>query len=134
MHPGVVKKYQLFMIVMAASLIPLVCYYYFGYMGIISGTISSFLFMRYFCSDFRAGSILTESLILFSVLVWMFALIFWEKKPTNFRILILGIISGLLLLVKGSTIFMPFTFILFLFGYYRLSEKNKFSKFGKNEN
>ena len=125
-HPRVVKKFQLIMIVISACLMPLVCYYYFGFMGIISGTISSFLFMKYFCSDFRAGSILTESLILFSVLVWMISLIFWEKKPSNFRVFILGIISGLLLLVKGSTIFMPFTFILFLFGYYRSLGKSKF--------
>jgi len=125
-HPRVVKKFQLIMIVISACLMPLVCYYYFGFMGIISGTISSFLFMKYFCSDFRAGSILTESLILFSVLVWMISLIFWEKNPSNFRVFILGIISGLLLLVKGSTIFMPFTFILFLFGYYRSLGKSKF--------
>ena len=124
-HPAVVKKYQFIIIVIIASLMPLLCYYYYGYLGVLSGTISSFLFIKYFFSDFRTGTLLTEPLMLLSIFVWVIALIFWEKNPSNYRIFIFGIISGLLLLVKGSTIFLPFIFILFYLFYYRLSEKKK---------
>jgi len=124
-HPGIAKKYQYIMIIISVSLMPLICYYYFGYLGVISGTLSSFFFMEYLVSDIRTGTLLTESLQVFSILVWMFALIFWEKKPTKNRIIVLGIVSGLLLLVKGSTIFIPFVFLILLFSYYSFSHRKK---------
>jgi hypothetical protein len=124
-HPGIAKKYQFIMIIISVSLMPLICYYYFGYLGVISGTLSSFFFMKYLVSDIRTGTLLTESLQVFSILVWMFALIFWEKKPTKNRIIVLGIVSGLLLLVKGSTIFIPFVFLILLFRYYSFSHRKK---------
>ncbi len=124
-HPGIAKKYQFIMIIISVSLMPLICYYYFGYLGVISGTLSSFFFMKYLLSDIRTGTLLTESLMVFSILVWMFALIFWEKKPTKNRIIVLGIVSGLLLLVKGSTIFIPFIFLILLFSYYSFSHRKK---------
>ena len=124
-HPGIAKKYQFIMIIISVSLMPLICYYYFGYLGVISGTLSSFFFMKYLLSDLRTGTLLTESLMVFSILVWMFALIFWEKKPTKNRIILLGIVSGLLLLVKGSTIFIPFIFLILLFRYYSFSQRKK---------
>jgi len=124
-HPGIAKKYQFILIIISVSLMPLICYYYFGYLGVISGTLSSFFFMKYFLSDIRAGSLLTESLMVFSILVWMFSLIFWEKKPTESRIIVLGIVSGLLLLVKGSTIFIPFIFLILLLSYYSFSHRKK---------
>jgi len=80
-HPGVVKKYQFIIIVMMASLMPLLCYYYYGYLGVISGTIASFLFIKYYLSDFRTGTLLTEPLMLLSIFVWVIALIFWGKEP-----------------------------------------------------
>lgn len=124
-NPEIVNRIQFIMIVICASIMPLICYYYYGATGIFSGVISSFLFMRYFVSDLRTGSILTESLILFSILIWMFIYIYWEKEPTPFRILILGVFSGFLLFVKGSNIFIPFTFILFMICKFHFPQKNK---------
>ena len=124
-NPEIVKRIQFIMILICASIMPLICYYYYGATGIFSGVISSFLFMRYFVSDLRTGSILTESLILFSMLIWMFIYIYWEKEPTPFRILILGVFSGFLLFVKGSNIFIPFTFILFMICKFHFPQKNK---------
>ena len=125
-NPKIVKRIQFIMIVISASIMPLICYYYYGITGVFSGIISSFLFMRYFVSDLRTGSLLTESLILFSMLIWMLIYIYWEKEPTPFRILFLGIYSAFLLFIKGSNIFIPFTFIIFMICKSRYPQKNHY--------
>ncbi|MCI0414715.1 glycosyltransferase family 39 protein [bacterium] len=109
-HPRMVKIFQVILLAMVAAVMPWIAAHYWGKWGIASGIASSFAFLHYFCPP--PVNIQAESLSTFALTGWVVAFILWEKQPKLLRIFVLGTVSGVLLLIKGLNIFIPFFFIL----------------------
>jgi hypothetical protein len=65
--------------------------------------------------------IMTESLTVFSLLCWAVMCIHWEGNPSRKRTFAFGLISAAMILVKGTTIFIPLILIWVMF--YRWGSK-----------
>ena len=111
-HPRVVKIFQVILLALVASMMPWIAGYYWGKWGIVSGIVSSFVFLHYFCPS--PDKILAESFSSFALAWWAVVFILWEKHPGLSRSFALGAVSAVLLLIKGLNIFIPFFFILYL--------------------
>ncbi len=111
-HPLIVKIIQMILLAICASLMPVIGMYYWSRLGILSGLFSSFLFIKYFCPD--PSAIMTEPLVTFSLFVLAIFIILWEIKPSTTRTFILGIMTGICLLVKGLNGFLPLLLLIYI--------------------
>jgi 4-amino-4-deoxy-L-arabinose transferase-like glycosyltransferase len=111
-HPAAVYIAQMVLLALTAALLVWISFYYWGNIGLLSGVLASYGYLRYFLPS--PMEIMTECVILSSLAVWVVVLIFWESKPNPFRSFVLGAASAVLLLIKGSNILIPFFFLLFL--------------------
>lgn len=103
--PQLVKLLQLLMLVIVAATLPFIGYYYWEKTGLIGGIPAGLL---YLAANYKlADSILTESLITFSVLLVLVAFIIYERWPESFTACMLGFTLGIALLVKGSLAILP---------------------------
>ena len=57
---------------------------------------------------------MVEPLIVFGNFAWVIFLIIWEKKPTATKTFAMGIVSAILVLIKGVTILIPVFFSLYI--------------------
>lgn len=111
--PSIVKHIQLLLLIIIASLLPWVGYYFWNKQGFASGLVAGAIFMvKYFD---MAGNLLTEPLITFSLFLILIAYIYFDYKKNIISSIILGAAMGTGLLVKGSLIFVPILFLLYLF-------------------
>ena len=111
-HPKVVYVIQTAILSFAVAMMPVIGFFYWSKSGALSGVLSSLILIRYL--PFNPRVILTEPLIVFSLVVWVLVLMWWEAKGTRLRTMWLGITTGVLLLVKGISIFIPFFFVIYL--------------------
>lgn len=119
--PKIAKEVQLFMLILIASFLPFIGYNYWNIPGFFSGLLAGILFMiRYYII---ANDLLTEPLIMFILFLLTLVFILHKKMTNIITSILLGLILGLCLLVKGSLIFLPPLF----FGYfiYRLINKKE---------
>lgn len=124
-HPMIVKIIQIMFLALAGGLLPWIGAFYWGRLGILTGVLSSISFFLYFCPE--PTEIMAEALITFGLLVWVLLLILWEKKPGLLRIYWLGVATAALILIKGSTIFIPAFFVLYLLFKIKKIEKGALS-------
>ena len=110
-RPVIVKTLQMILLAVSVGLIPWIGGQYWGRLGIFSGIAASLLFLR-FCPD--PTEIMAESLMVFALFLWAFLLTLWEKKRDILTISILGVVTAGLVLVKGTAIYVPMFFVLFL--------------------
>ena len=120
-YPRTVKIIQIIFLALFASSLPWIAHYYWGKTGILSGVLSSLFFLRYFCPD--PTEIMSESLIVFGLFLWVLFLIIWEKEPSLHRIFWLGVVSAAIVLIKGSNILIPPFFFLYLLLVFRNLKK-----------
>jgi hypothetical protein len=112
-HPAIVKVIQMMLLALVAAwMLPWIGRHYWGQWGMFSGLVAGLLFLVYFCPP--PAKLLTESLITFALGLWAVLFVFWEKKSGLLSIFTLGLASGLLLLIKGSNIFIPIFFFVYL--------------------
>lgn len=111
-HPRIVKIIQIILLAISISLLPAIGNYYWSRSGILAGALSSLLSVRYLMPD--PCRIMTEPLIIFSLFVLTVFLISWEARQSVTRTLFLGMISGIIILVKGSNIFIPAFLLLYI--------------------
>lgn len=112
-HPRIVKIIQIILLAISASLMPIIGMYYWSRLGVLSGLISSFIFIRYYSTG--PANILTETLLGFCLFVLVVLLMFWRMKPSSpIRTFLLGIMSAISILVKGSTAFVPMFLLLYI--------------------
>jgi len=122
-HPIIAKHIQLLLLIIIASALPLIGFYYWKNIGFISGLIAGPLYLsfNYKFSEY----ILTESLISFSVFLVVISFIYAEYKKYNIlSSVILGMTIGFCLLVKGGFMFIPILIgIYLLYKFYKKRDK-----------
>jgi 4-amino-4-deoxy-L-arabinose transferase-like glycosyltransferase len=120
--PKKAKQTQLFLLIIVAAFLPLLGYYYWKIPGILSGIAGGILFLNKYQSI--TSDLMTESLITFSLFILLFVFIWHEKRKNMVSSLVLGIVIGLSLLVKGSLIYLPPLFFAYMI-YQVIRKKNK---------
>ena len=119
--PQIAKTIQLLLITFIAAFLP-----YLGLMiwkkkgfwaGLIAGGIYLTEYARTTPKDLSITypyQLMTEGLISFWLFIWVWLFLLWEKNKKPLLTLILGILTGLSLLIKGSNIFIPLVMIIYL--------------------
>ena len=111
-YPKMVKIVQVVLFALVVALMPLLGGLYWKKAGVVSGAITSFLLLRYFCPE--PNLMLPEPLTMFSLVVWAFGMTVWERRPTATRTFLMGLASGLILFLRGSNAFVVLFFFLYL--------------------
>ena len=110
--PLIVKYIQLLLLIIVAAFLPLIGYHLWKYSGFVSGLIASPLYIAF---NYKISEgIMTESLVTFFIFLIVISFIYFKSKKNLLSSVILGIILGLSVLVKGTLIFIPFLFFLYL--------------------
>lgn len=112
-EPLNVMKIQFILIALAASLMPLIGFLYWSEIGIVSGMASSILFINFYSTN--PATILAESVYVFLFSIWILVFSVWDRSPRIIFTALLGILLGMTLLVKGSSIFIVLLFPIYLF-------------------
>lgn len=119
--PIIVKQIQLLMIIATACVLPLLGYYYWKRSGLIAGLLGIGIYLNNYAKNIPPGTgtaypnkILTEGLNSIFLLLFILAFIYWQKNKKTINVLGLGLIVGLNILIKGSTIFLPLIVIIYL--------------------
>ncbi len=122
-EPIAVKNIQLLLLIIVAAFLPLIGLYFWKFSGFISGLIASPIFIAY---NYKLSEgIQTEPLIVFFIFLIVLSYIYFNKKNNLLSSVILGVVFGLSLLIKGTLVFVPFLFFLYLLiRYYREKKKN----------
>ena len=125
--PFIVKYIQLLLLIIVAGFLPWIGYHFWQNNGFISGLIASPLYI--INNYLTAANILSESLITFSLFLILILYIYSESRKTTFSFGMLGISFGIGLLIKGSLIFIPPLFFLYLgIKYYKTPNKKDLKK------
>ncbi len=124
--PFSVKVLQLFLLCFIAAFLPFLLFKIWQWKGFLSGMAGGFIFILSYYNS--ADAIMTEVLLIFLsfIIVWM--IVSFTKKPSYFLSMLLGLILGISLLVKGMLIFMPIIFFSTLIYYYFKSSDRFFKK------
>ncbi len=101
-HPIAVKYIQLFLLVLVVAFLPYIGECYWSRSGFISGLVAGpvFLFSNYQI----ARIIMSESLVTFGIIAVVLSVIYHEKRESFFSAVLLGVVFGISLLIKGSLI------------------------------
>jgi len=129
--PLIAKQIQLLLITFIAACLPFIGFNYWNQRGFIAGILSGFIFLQEYAQNISQNTgitypaqIMTEILITFGLLIFVLAFIYWQKRKHWPRVLLLGLITGINLLIKGSTMFIvPLT--LAYFSYLFIKQKLK---------
>ena len=115
------KQLQLLMLVIIASFLPFIGYYYWKLPGFITSLISGILFMNEYYTI--VSDLMTESLIMFSIFLIVIAFMWHQHKKNILTSIVLGLLMAVALLVKGSLVYMPpLFFIYFLYQSFKKNE------------
>jgi len=124
--PLIAKYIQLFLLIIVASFLPLIGFYLWNSTGFKSGIVASPLFI--YTNVSISQYIMSEPLIIFFVFLIVLAYIYYNIKNDGISSIILSITFGLGILVKGSLIFIPALFFLFLFVKFYKTKNNTYLK------
>lgn len=110
-HPAVVKYTNVFWVAMAAALIPVISARMWRRYGLATGTIAGLIFLFFHAPD--PSSLLGEPLTMFFLALWGTLFTWFERQFSILRIVILGVVTALLILVKSYAllVFMTAAFI-----------------------
>ena len=112
-RPSVAKVVQALLLAACAAAFPLVSWWYWGTAGLLTGTLASVGFTVH--SSPSPDEILSEPLFVFMLFFWAIHLIVWDQRPNVLRTVGFGVTTTALLFVKGTAIFMPAAFLLYVF-------------------
>lgn len=119
--PLIVKQIQLLLVIFIAASLPYLGFNYWQSRGFTAGIIAGFVFLLEYGQDITENTgitypsqIMTEILIAFCLLIFVLVFIAWQKRPNWLWSLLLGLATGINLMVKGSTLFIfPLVLIYF---------------------
>lgn len=111
-HPLAVKFVQLHMMAFMAAMLPVLGIYYWKKEGFLVGTIAACVFVKY--GSPNPAFILTEPLITFSLFFWTIGFLAWDRHRTMRNSFVLGVLTGINILVKPLNLFV-FVFVVLLF-------------------
>ena len=112
-RPSIAKVVQALLLAACAAAFPLVSWWYWGTAGLLTGTLASVGFTVH--SSPSPDEILSEPLFVFMLFFWAIHLIVWDQRPNVLRTVGFGVTTTALLFVKGTAIFMPAAFLLYVF-------------------
>lgn len=110
--PLIAKYIQLLLLVIVASSLPWIGRYFWGKSGLVSGVIAGTLFLMN--NSYVAGQIMSESLMIFTIYLIIVAYINHDFRKSRGSSIIIGLVLGISLLVKGSFIFITPLLVLHL--------------------
>jgi hypothetical protein len=110
--PAKAKQAQLLLLVVVAAFLPFLGFHYWKAPGFYGGLIAGVLFLESWHEI--AGRLYTESLTAIAVFGFIAAVLFYENRRSVYGSALLGVISGIALLVKGDLIFLPIITLAFL--------------------
>lgn len=120
-QPIYAKLIQLILIGLSSAIMPFLGFFYWQRTGLWLGVVSAVVFITAFAPN--PDYIMTEPLVIFALFLWALFFASWESQPTLKRSLLLGIVTGATLLVKGYVL-LVFLFIVYvLFKISRLYQK-----------
>jgi len=112
--PLMVKQIQLILIAFITAFMPLMGFVFWRKQGLIGGILAGLLYFEEYAKNLAQqtsitypAQIMTEILIAFWLFIWVWSFIYWQKKTNVFKSLVLGLTTGVSLLIKGSNIFLP---------------------------
>ena len=120
--PLAAKYIQLILLIIVAAFLPWMGYCLWKSSGFFSGLIASPLFI---VQNYRISElIMSESLLIFTIFLMVFAYIYFESRKNLTASIILGLTFGISMLVKGTLIFIPFLFFShLLIRFYKTKDK-----------
>lgn len=128
-NPERVKQTQLLMIIMIAAFLPYIGWHYWQKSGFLAGLMGGLSYLKEYARiiprDYAIsypGDIMVEPLIAFSLFCFVLMFIYWQKNKSPQRAFILGLISAISLLVKGTNIFIPLLILIYL-GYEKIKNR-----------
>ncbi len=104
-HPISVRELQAVLLAAAIAFLPIMGFMYWSWSGCWAGLIAAFIYTVYYCPD--PTVLMTETLLLFLLVLFLVPYMIWEGDTTTFNSFIVGIALGVLLLVQELTVFMP---------------------------
>ncbi len=110
--PARAKQAQLAMLILVAAFLPFVGYAYWKSIGFYGGVIGGLIFFDGWYHI--AATMYTEVLIIFVLFLFVLGFLLWERKKTLPRAVLLGVLCGVALLVKGDLVFVPLLVLLYL--------------------
>ena len=112
--PLAAKRVQYLMIAISCAFLPLIGFHYWGFIGSLSGVVSAVVAFQYYAVGERlSDQLMSEALIVFSLVLLVCLLILWEKFTNWWTSFVLGLMLGACLLVKTSLIFLPVLFAVY---------------------
>jgi len=97
-HPIAAKYANIFLVALAAALIPVISARMWRYNGLAPGVFASLFFIFRHAPD--PSLLLGEPLIMFLLAAWGVLFTYWEKNFSIVRIVVLGLLTTVLILVK----------------------------------
>jgi 4-amino-4-deoxy-L-arabinose transferase-like glycosyltransferase len=132
--PEFAKHVQLELLIVIAAGLPFIGNNFWKKGGLFAGFIAGLVFLYFYGrSGPVAGGIsypsdiLSETLTTFAVFVTTVVFILWEKKKNLSASFVLGVITGLTILIKSSTVFLP-VILVFYFGLLFIRKKINISE------
>ena len=109
--PLAAKRIQYLLIAISCAFLPLIGFHYWGFIGSLSGVVSAVIAFQYYATGVKLSDhLMSEVLIVFSLVFLVCVLILWEKFTNWWTSFLIGLMLGACLLVKMSLIFLPFLF------------------------
>lgn len=112
-HPLYVKVIQVILLSISAGVFPLLGWHYWKTKGLLCGLFTAFGTVVFFSPD--PTEILVEPLMASCLTLWAIVFSWWEQGMHSFRRAgLLGVTTGISLLVKGTTAVLPVLFLLYM--------------------
>ena len=102
--PWHAKAIQLLLLIAAMAALPVIGWHLMGHAGVWSGAIGGLLFLDIWLNK-MATNILTEALIVVTIVATLGAWLLFKRSPSVIGALLFGLVLGFNPLVKGSLIF-----------------------------
>ncbi|MFC1626973.1 hypothetical protein ACFL18_00265 [Patescibacteria group bacterium] len=130
--PKAVQQIQLLLVILVASFLPWLGYFYWKKPGLMAGLASMIIYLQRYARNVLAvttgitypNKFMAEPLVTMFLLLYILLFIFWQKKKSLASALALGIITGLNILIKASAIFLPVITVVYLI-YFSLKRLKK---------
>ncbi len=115
-HPKYIKGVQMILSAFSAALLVLLGALFWGDRGGLTGGLAGLIYTFFYAP--APDIIMTESLLIVSMLVWVLGYIFWKRRRSMLSVFVLGVLTASMFLIKEICFFIPMIwsayYILFL--------------------
>lgn len=121
-NPLIAKYIQLLLLIIVASLLPMLGYNYWKTKGYVAGLIASAVFLEKYYM--YAANLNPQCLLIFMMFFVFYAFDNYVKRKSMLSVILLGLIVALTILVKALIIILPFLIVAWLsYRYYKARER-----------